>query len=205
MGEPSLIPAPGGFLCVWGSCGTLHFLTSPQKRQCFFPKFLDMFRFWSLLAVATQLRFCHTSFCSFWFMLVFTHTHTHVSFHRSWSRNGAFVGQVFQRESDKCGASHVENVCVLMFTTTLTHTHTQYIYTQRCRMWMGAAARSRGSCCWRPSCPQRSPRHERGDVVWNVYKAVRGRADRRPGRSTCTLWPEAAKKHTMVGVNITQA
>lgn len=105
------------------------FFDISPKKTVFFPQFLDMFRFWSLLAVATQLRFCHTSFCSFWFMLVFSHTHTHVSFHRSWSRNGAFVGQVFQWESDKCGASHVENMCVYWCSQPLTHTRS--IYTHR--------------------------------------------------------------------------
>lgn len=103
-----------------------YFDTSP-KKTVFFPQYLDMFWFWSLLAVAMQLRFCHTSFCSFWLMLVFSHTR--VNFHLSWSRNGAFVCQVFQWEFDKCGASHVENMCVvLMFTTT--HTHAVYIHTE---------------------------------------------------------------------------
>lgn len=178
-----------------------YFDTSP-KKTVFFPQYLDMFWFWSLLAVAMQLRFCHTSFCSFWLMLVFSHTHALIFI--CLEAEMALLSARFFNENSTNVVPLMLKTCVLYWCSQPL-THTQYIYTQRRRMWMGAAARSRGSCCWRPSCPQRSPRHERGDVVWNVYKAVRGRTGRRPGRSTCTLWPETAKKHTMVGVSITQA
>lgn len=67
------------------------------------------------------------------------------------------------------------------------HTHTLYVYTQD--VDRGSAA-EQGSCCLRPSCPQRGLRQREETLSGIFYKAVRGRTSRGWGRSTRTLWPE---------------
>lgn len=107
------------------------FFDISPKKTVFFPQFLDMFRFWSLLAVATQLRFCHTSFCSFWFMLVFSHTHTHTLVFIGLEAEMALLSARFFNENPTNVAPLMLKTCVCIDVHNHSHTHTRSIYTHR--------------------------------------------------------------------------
>lgn len=115
--------------CVFGTHVELYiFWHLPKKDSVFCPQYLDMFWFWSLLAVAMQLRFCHTSFCSFWFMLVFSHTHTFIFI--CLEAEMALLSARFFNDNSTNVAPLMLKTCVLYWCSQPL-THTRSIYTHR--------------------------------------------------------------------------